>query len=67
MSAHLRIVRGDPTAEEVAAVTAVVTAMSSTVDSEPEKPQRGRWNDPARSLRQPWLVGPGGWRAGATR
>jgi hypothetical protein len=61
---HLRIVRGSPTADELAAVTAVVSAASSTVDMPAEPPPTpGRWNDPAFAHRRHWTVGPGGWRA----
>jgi hypothetical protein len=59
---ELRIVRGAPTAEELAAVTAIVTAASSGGTVEADEPQRGRWNDPAATHRRPWLPGPGGWR-----
>jgi hypothetical protein len=60
----LRIVRGEPTPEELAALTAVVSAAGTAGDDEqPEPPRRGRWNDPAATHRQPWRHGPGGWRA----
>ena len=58
----LRIVRGEPTAEELAVVTALVSVAGSDAD-EPSPPVRGRWNDPARSLRQPLYPGCGAWRA----
>ena len=59
----LRIVRGNPTPEEIAVLTAVVSA-STGADTEPAAPPaRGRWNDPAHQHRQPLLSGPGGWRA----
>lgn len=59
----LRIVRGAPTAEEVAAVTALVTAAASAASADPALPPRGRWADPAYRLRRPLLTGPGAWRA----
>ena len=68
--AELRIVRGDPTPEELAALTALVSAaaasssdQSETDQSETEPPRRGRWNDPAAAHRGSWRSGPGGWRA----
>jgi hypothetical protein len=61
----LRIVRGNPTAEEIAALTAVVTATASAGGDPPPPPQRGRWNDPAHQHRRPLRSGPGGWRAAA--
>ncbi len=59
----LRIVRGDPSADEIAAVTAVVTAVVSAPEPPRQGPVRGRWNDPARMHRRYWPQGPGGWRA----
>jgi Acyl-CoA carboxylase epsilon subunit len=62
----LRIVRGEPTDEELAVVTALVTAATSGASgSSGPAPRRGRWNDPAAAHRRPWRAGPGGWRATA--
>jgi hypothetical protein len=61
--AQLRIVRGTPTPEELAVVTALVTAAAGAGADEPTKPQRGRWADPFDLHRRPWQTGPGGWRA----
>jgi hypothetical protein len=64
VSGHLRIVRGEPTPEELAVLTAVVSAAGSGDESvEPDAPRRGRWSDPAHAHRRPWQHGPGGWRA----
>jgi hypothetical protein len=57
----LRIVRGDPSPEELAALTALVTAASGEPD-EPAVPLRGRWSDPAWSHQRPLRPGPGAWR-----
>jgi hypothetical protein len=67
MSQTLRIVRGEPTAEELAVVTALMTAAGDTDEPEPSQPVRGRWNDPATMLATPgaWHPGPGAWRAAA--
>jgi Acyl-CoA carboxylase epsilon subunit len=69
----LRILRGIPTPEEIAALTVVLAALQSegadTDVAELRLPlqrtdaPRGRWNDPARRLRGPILVGTGGWRS----
>jgi hypothetical protein len=60
----VRIVRGEPSAEELAALTALLAASGGAGESsEPPPPVRGRWNDPAHSMRQSWPVGPGGWRS----
>jgi hypothetical protein len=69
----LRILRGIPTPEEIAALTVVLAALQSgAADTDAAELQlpvrrteapRGRWNDPARRLRRPVLVGAGGWRS----
>jgi hypothetical protein len=43
----LRIVRGEPTPEELAVLTAVVAAASAAGTDEPEPARRRRWADPA--------------------
>jgi len=58
----LRVVRGEPTAEELAALVAVVGARA-TSGGGPGASPRTAWNDPARLVRTPVHVGPGGWRA----
>jgi hypothetical protein len=60
----LRIVRGEPTAEELAVVAALVAAAAAGGgDDSPRTPRRGRWADPFDQHRRPWQTGPGGWRA----
>ena len=58
----LRVVRGEPTPEELAALTVVVAALSR------RRPRRrttpvGAWASNADRVRRPLQVGPGGWRA----
>ena len=60
---QLRVVRGDPTAEELAVLTAIVTAAASVAPEPAPVPTRGRWSDPAWQHRRQLLHGPGGWRA----
>jgi hypothetical protein len=63
---ELRIVRGEPTLEELAAIAAVVTAAGTGGSPDPAaraRPAAGRWNDPAYAHRRYWPVGPGGWRS----
>ncbi len=60
----LRVVRGDPSDEEVAALTAVLAAAASQPEPEPTAP-RSAWGDPAHRLRVPLRPGPGAWRASA--
>ena len=57
----LRIVRGDATPEEVAALVAVVAAMGVPASADP-KP-RSTWADPARRMRTTLPHGTGAWRA----
>lgn len=58
----LRVVRGELTPEETAALVAVIatrTAQSRAVAAAP----RSAWRDRSRALRQPLSPGPGAWRA----
>jgi hypothetical protein len=55
----LRIVRGNPSAEELAALIAVVSSRGA---AEPDPtPARSLWATPL--LRRPLTPGPGAWRA----
>ena len=58
----LRLVRGDATPEEVAAVMAVLSAVSAGAP-EPTPRHTSQWSSPARALRRPLSPGPGAWRA----
>ncbi|WP_448615636.1 acyl-CoA carboxylase subunit epsilon [Modestobacter sp. URMC 112] len=58
----LRVVKGEPSPEELAALTVVVAALSR------RRPRRrptpvGGWASPAHRVRRPLQAGPGGWRA----
>ena len=59
----LRVIKGNPSPEEIAAVTVVLTAVGDR-PSEPAEPltQAGGWSDPALRLRRPVQPGPGAWR-----
>ena len=57
----LRIVTPDTTPEEVAAIVAVLSAMS-TGDAAPAR-RRSEWNSPYRQVRPFYSHGPGGWRS----
>lgn len=63
----LRVLRGDPTPEELAVLTALVSAAGGEGAASAEPAARGRWNDPHRALRAPLHPGPGAWRASAFR
>jgi Acyl-CoA carboxylase epsilon subunit len=57
-----RVTKGDPSAEEIAALTAVLAAMAAAGGPEPEAPPRiGRWNDPRALVTRQLPVGPGSW------
>jgi hypothetical protein len=58
----LRVVKGDATPEEVAALVAVIAALGS--GPAVEKPKlRSTWADPARRMRTTLPHGPGAWRS----
>ncbi|MGE3285581.1 MAG: acyl-CoA carboxylase subunit epsilon [Pseudonocardia sp.] len=60
--ALFRVVRGEPTDEELAALT-VVLAAAAAVPAGAEKPRpRSLWSDPAAAHRRPLAVGPEAWR-----
>jgi hypothetical protein len=59
----VKVVRGNPNDEELAALVAVLVAAGSNAAAEPPAPQR-RWASPATRLRSPaYGPRPGGWRA----
>jgi Acyl-CoA carboxylase epsilon subunit len=58
----LRVVKGEPTDEELAALTAIVAAMSGRRERRKVIPV-GAWASYADAHRRPAQAGPGGWRA----
>jgi hypothetical protein len=61
---YLRVVRGEPTPEELAALVAVLAARSVPVAVAPRV--RPAWSDPARRFgRLAHRPGPGAWRRSA--
>jgi len=66
----LSVVRGQPTAAEIAALVAVlaVRARARTAPTDaaaPARASRSGWSDRSRLLREPVAARPGGWRASA--
>ncbi|TNC20675.1 acyl-CoA carboxylase subunit epsilon [Amycolatopsis alkalitolerans] len=59
----LRIVRGTPDDEELAALTAVIAAVAAAPDEPSRDEPRSRWADRAALLRRPPRPGEGAWRA----
>jgi hypothetical protein len=66
---YLRVVRGDATAEEVAALVAalmsVAAARSRQSDGAEQRPAPSNWNPPARRLRTVLHPASGAWRRSA--
>jgi hypothetical protein len=63
---HLRVVRGNPDDEELAALTAAVVALASAGTRKKTEPKaRSRWSERGALLRVPLRHGPGAWRASA--
>jgi hypothetical protein len=67
----LRVIGGDATAEEIAALVAVLTAAAAGPRPGAPAARAGRprpvWNDRAAQLRRPFGHGPGAWRRNARR
>ena len=61
----LRIVRGEPDAAEIAALTAVLAAAGGGDDDAPDATPPSSWARHDDLVRGPVHPGPGGWRASA--
>jgi hypothetical protein len=61
----LRLVRGDATPEEVAALLALLSAASAGGDAKPAPRHTSQWGSRERGVRRPPQPGPGAWRASA--
>ncbi|MGX5654287.1 acyl-CoA carboxylase subunit epsilon [Geodermatophilus nigrescens] len=59
----LTVVKGEPTAEELAALTVVVAALSAQGRPRRRPVPVGAWAAYGDAHRQPLRPGPGGWRA----
>jgi hypothetical protein len=63
----LRVVRGQPTTEETAALAVVLTAkLAARPAQERRRGPAGGWADRARALHVPPAPGPGAWRRAAS-
>jgi hypothetical protein len=58
----LRVVKGAPEDEELAALVTVVAALARPRD-DGDAPPRSLWRDRHRNIRPPIGPGPGAWRA----
>jgi hypothetical protein len=61
----LAIVRGNPSAEQIAAVVAVLAARARPAEAPTPRTMRSEWSSRSRLLRAPLARGRGGWRASA--
>jgi hypothetical protein len=60
----LRVVRGNPTAEELAALTAVIVSRAHALSAAgAQPPARSAWTDRSRLVRRSPCPGPGAWRS----
>jgi hypothetical protein len=59
----IRITKGNPTDEEIAAVIAVVTAQAATRRTAEPEPQQTGWAAYWRRVQAPIQPGPGAWQA----
>ncbi|MPR00315.1 acyl-CoA carboxylase subunit epsilon [Modestobacter sp. I12A-02628] len=59
----LTVLRGQPTDEELAALTAVVAALAQSGGPRRRPTPVGAWASRADLVRTPLSPGPGGWRA----
>jgi Acyl-CoA carboxylase epsilon subunit len=60
--AAFRVVRGEPSDAELAALTVVLAAVASASPALAPPAARNRWSDPAAQFRAPLRPGPGAWR-----
>ena len=66
MSQEIRVVRGQPTDEELAAVLMVITAQAAASSMAAKREQlRPEWNASHRSVRKSFEHGAGTWRRSA--
>ena len=59
----LRVVRGNPSVEELAALVTVVTAAARRASPSGSTPAPSRWTDRGRAVPTTLPHGPGAWRA----
>ncbi|MEV4801994.1 acyl-CoA carboxylase subunit epsilon [Nonomuraea sp. NPDC049421] len=67
MTPHLRIVRGDATPEEIAALVTALAARRRPATETESAPvsRRQTWRNPARAMRKPVVPGKSAWRMSA--
>ncbi len=60
--ATFRVLRGEPSDAELAALTVVLAAVATPPPVPAAPAVRDRWSDPATRFRTPLHPGPGAWR-----
>jgi hypothetical protein len=60
--AAFRVVRGEPSDAELAALTVVLAAVAAPRPAPAAPATRDRWSDPAARLRRQLHPGPGAWQ-----
>ena len=63
MTEPLRVIKGNPTEEELAALLMVLRGRASTTEAPPDPPIDNGWAAYWRSVGAPIRPGPGVWRA----
>jgi hypothetical protein len=61
----IRVTKGDPTDEEVAALVAVVSSLGAAAEETSGAVRRSEWSAHHRKVRGPHVHGPGAWRTTA--
>ena len=61
----LRVIRGDATPEEIAAVVAALLSRAASDAPPPARPAPSAWSDRSRLLRRPVHPAPDAWRRSA--
>jgi hypothetical protein len=61
--AAFRVVRGEPSDAELAALTVVLAAVAAPRPAPAAPATRDRWSDPATRFRRQLHPGPGAWRS----
>ena len=66
MTENFKVIKGEPTEEELAAVIMVLTAQASrAAEAKAKASLKAEWNAPHRGVRKPFEHGRGTWRRSA--
>ncbi|WP_184538595.1 acyl-CoA carboxylase subunit epsilon [Streptosporangium becharense] len=62
---HLKIIKGDATPEEIAAVVIALSAHAARIAAIKAPQKAEYWRNPSHHMRKPLATGQGAWRASA--